>query len=107
MSIDAPMQNAFRHFAGRIALIDGDRRWTFAELQGLVNAVAGGLSVLDGPQHAQRRNVRDGVPFEQPPTPTRPLTCDMKARQQLVEVVVSRMRHAYMHSTYIFTMVER
>ena len=44
MSIDAPVQNAFRHFAGRIALIDGGRRWTFAELERLVNSVAGGLS---------------------------------------------------------------
>lgn len=44
MSIDAPVQNAFRHFAGRTALIDGDRRWTFTELGRLVNAIAGGLS---------------------------------------------------------------
>jgi acyl-CoA synthetase (AMP-forming)/AMP-acid ligase II len=44
VSIDAPVQNAFRQFANRIALIDGKRRWTFAELARLVNAVAGGLS---------------------------------------------------------------
>lgn len=44
MSIDAPVQNAFRHFASRTALIDGDRRWTFAELGAIVNAVAGGLT---------------------------------------------------------------
>ncbi|MGE0007572.1 MAG: class I adenylate-forming enzyme family protein [Parvibaculaceae bacterium] len=44
MSVDAPVQNAVRRFADRMALIDGDRRWTFAELGRLVNAVAGGLS---------------------------------------------------------------
>lgn len=44
MNIDAPVQNAFRHFANRIALIDGERRWSFAALGALVNAVAQGLS---------------------------------------------------------------
>lgn len=44
MSIDAPVQNAFRHFADRLALIDGERRWTFAELGSRVNALAHGLS---------------------------------------------------------------
>lgn len=44
MSLDAPVQNAFRHFSSRVALIEGERRWTFAELGHIVNAVAGELS---------------------------------------------------------------
>lgn len=44
MSVDAPVQNAVRQYSGRVALIDGERRWTFGELGTLVSNAAAGLS---------------------------------------------------------------
>lgn len=43
MSVDAPMRNAFRSFAERAALVDGERRWTFAALDAVVSSLAQGL----------------------------------------------------------------
>ncbi|WP_137391944.1 class I adenylate-forming enzyme family protein [Rhodoligotrophos defluvii] len=48
MSVDAHLRNAFRRYAGRTALVDGDRRWTFAELEHMVARLSTGLgSVLE------------------------------------------------------------
>lgn len=44
MSIDAHIRNATRRYASRPALIDGERRWTFAEFEDVVARVAAGLS---------------------------------------------------------------
>jgi acyl-CoA synthetase (AMP-forming)/AMP-acid ligase II len=41
MSVDAHSRNAMRANADRVALVDGDRRWTFAELADIVDRVAG------------------------------------------------------------------
>jgi acyl-CoA synthetase (AMP-forming)/AMP-acid ligase II len=42
--IDSPLRAAARRFAGRTALIDEERSWSFAELDGIVDRIAGGLS---------------------------------------------------------------
>lgn len=43
MSVDAHVRNALRCGGGRVALIDGEKRWTFAELDRLVGRIAGAL----------------------------------------------------------------
>jgi acyl-CoA synthetase (AMP-forming)/AMP-acid ligase II len=43
VSVEAYIRNAMRRHGSRIALVDGERRWTFAELNGTVERVAGGL----------------------------------------------------------------
>ena len=43
MSVDAHIRNALRRYAERTALVDGDRRWSFAELDAAVARVAAGL----------------------------------------------------------------
>jgi acyl-CoA synthetase (AMP-forming)/AMP-acid ligase II len=42
--IDSPLRAAARRFAGRTALIDEERSWNFAELDEIVDRIAGGLS---------------------------------------------------------------
>ena len=41
---DSPLRFAARRFAGKIALFDDERSWTFAELDEIVDRIAGGLA---------------------------------------------------------------
>jgi acyl-CoA synthetase (AMP-forming)/AMP-acid ligase II len=43
LSVDAAIRNAIRRYGGRTALVDGDRRWTFADLGRATEALAAGL----------------------------------------------------------------
>ena len=52
------------------------------------------FAVLDRAQHPQRRHVRHRAgPVEEAAPPVWSLPRDMNARQQLVEVVITRLRH--------------
>ncbi len=44
MGINSPVRYAAARFAGRIALIENDRQWSFADLDRSVSAIAAGLS---------------------------------------------------------------
>src|SRR5690606_35044329 len=42
--VDSPLRVAARRFADKVALIDDERSWTFAELDEIVDRIAGGLA---------------------------------------------------------------
>ncbi len=44
--VDAPLRQAARRFAGKTALVDNERSWTFAELDDIADRIAGGLAVV-------------------------------------------------------------
>ncbi|MCO5070744.1 MAG: AMP-binding protein [Rhizobiaceae bacterium] len=46
MTVYAQFRNAFAAFRDRVALIEDSRQWTFAELEGLVEHIAGGLAAV-------------------------------------------------------------
>lgn len=41
---DSPLRDAARRFAGKTALVDNERAWTFAELDEIADRIAGGLA---------------------------------------------------------------